>query len=172
MQIVKAGQEDIVPLVYLINSAYRGISAKKGWTHEADLVEGESRTDKEMLEEIINDKNSVLLILKANNYPVGCIHLKIIEKELYLGMLTVSPDKQGLGFGKRLLAAAEVHGINNGCRRIYMTVISVRQKLISWYLRHGYSLSGKQQPFPDDIRYGHPVQPLIFLELEKKMLTG
>ena len=40
MNISKATIKDIPHLEKLINSAYRGEESKKGWTTEADLLEG------------------------------------------------------------------------------------------------------------------------------------
>ena len=48
MNISKAILQDIPQLVTLINSAYRGEHSKKGWTTEADLLDG-LRTDSENL---------------------------------------------------------------------------------------------------------------------------
>ena len=48
MSIIKAELNDIKALNVLINSAYRGESSKKGWTTEADLLDG-LRTDEEDL---------------------------------------------------------------------------------------------------------------------------
>jgi len=56
--ITKAIAEDIYNLNILINSAYRGETSKKGWTTEANLLEG-SRTDAAELAEILeNPKNT------------------------------------------------------------------------------------------------------------------
>ncbi len=52
--ISKSTAQDINQLLLLINSAYRGEEAKKGWTHEADLIEGSIRTDEAMLLELLN----------------------------------------------------------------------------------------------------------------------
>jgi ribosomal protein S18 acetylase RimI-like enzyme len=46
------------------------------------------------------------------------------EQELYLGMLTVSPELQNSGLGKKLLQQAEVHAQALGLPKIVMTVIS------------------------------------------------
>ena len=50
--ITKATLEDVSSLNQLINSAYRGESSKKGWTTEANLLEGK-RTTEDELNEII-----------------------------------------------------------------------------------------------------------------------
>lgn len=42
--ITHATIEDVLELDKLVNSAYRGDSSRKGWTTEADLLDG-TRTD-------------------------------------------------------------------------------------------------------------------------------
>jgi ribosomal protein S18 acetylase RimI-like enzyme len=85
-------------------------------------------------------------------------------------MLSVSPTAQGKGIGKRLLTAAEDHARSKSIRSIFMTVISVRNELIDWYVRHGYRLTGERKPFvmPDE-RWGIPKQSLEFVVLEKNI---
>ncbi|HBS53173.1 MAG TPA: GNAT family N-acetyltransferase, partial [Flavobacterium sp.] len=94
--IAKAVAEDISSLNTLINSAYRGEFSKKGWTTEAHLLEG-SRTTEEELLEIIQDKHNTILKYSENNKIIGCVLLKAKANELYLGMLTVSPELQNSG---------------------------------------------------------------------------
>ncbi|WP_217452176.1 hypothetical protein [Mucilaginibacter humi] len=60
MAITPATLNDVPELVNLINSAYRGESSKKGWTTEADLIEGQ-RINKESLEQQITDPQTVIL---------------------------------------------------------------------------------------------------------------
>jgi ribosomal protein S18 acetylase RimI-like enzyme len=84
-------------------------------------------------------------------------------------MFSVSPLAQGIGIGKKMLAAADDYARKHNCSSIYMTVISVREELIAWYERHGYEKTGKVLPFPVDERYGIPTQPLEMLVLEKYM---
>ena len=45
-------ETDIPALDKLVNSAYRGDSSKKGWTTEADLLDG-SRTDEDAINEFL-----------------------------------------------------------------------------------------------------------------------
>jgi len=42
MPITKATKTDVPELNKLVNSAYRGETSKKGWTTEANLLEGTS----------------------------------------------------------------------------------------------------------------------------------
>lgn len=158
---------DIPRLNALVNNAYRGDYSKKGWTTEADLLGG-IRTDEQALHEIIDDPQSVLLKYVLDNEIVGCVHLRKDDDELYLGMLTVSPELQAKGIGKQLLVAAEDEARKRNCRAIYMTVISERKELIAWYERHGYVSTGERKPFPhDDPRFGIPKMSLEFVVLRK-----
>src|SRR6266481_508635 len=71
--------------------------------------------------------------------------------------------------GRALLAAAEDFAKERGGRRVRMTVVNVRDSLIAWYQRRGYTLTGETQPFPyGDERYGRPLRDdLHFVVLEK-----
>ena len=160
-------EQDIQSLDSLVNSAYRGESSKKGWTTEADLLDG-LRIDPATLKKLINEPESVILKYTGDTGLLeGCVYLKQKSNQLYLGMLTVSPNLQGKGIGKKLLEAAEKHALKIGSHSIIMTVISVRQELIAWYQRQGYHLTGTTEPFPTDPKFGLPKQPLVFLVLEK-----
>ena len=54
MDVQLATQADIPALHRLIESAYRGESARRGWTHEADLLDGH-RTNAQELNAMIED---------------------------------------------------------------------------------------------------------------------
>jgi hypothetical protein len=41
MSIIPSTLTDVPELTLLINSAYRGESSKKGWTTEANLIDGQ-----------------------------------------------------------------------------------------------------------------------------------
>ena len=163
-----ATNKDIDKLILLINSAYRGESAKKGWTHEANLIEGDSRIDKVSLETMMIDPNATILKYEENEQISGCVYLEKKKSSLYLGLLSVSPDLQAKGIGKKLLKAAEEHALLTNCNKIEMTVISMRAKLIEWYERHGYHQTNQRQPFPEHEGFGVPVKPLEFVVMEKK----
>ena len=167
--IAKAVVEDISSLNKLINSAYRGEFSKKGWTTEANLLEG-SRTSEKELSEIIQNNRNAILKFTDNNEITGCVLLVQKENELYLGMLTVSPLFQNSGIGKKLMQHAEIYAATLGLSKIVMTVISAREELISWYKRHGYTDSGAREPFPaSDVYISISKEPLEFMVLEKKI---
>jgi len=164
-----AGVSDIPQLLQLINSAYRGEDAKKGWTHEADLIDGDIRIDEASLKELIQKPGAVILKYRMDKTIAGCVFLQKKEDRLYLGMLSVSPQIQAQGIGKKLLQAADDHARTTNCKVVEMTVISRRKELIAWYERNGFADTGKREPFPNDGRFGNPRQPLEFIYMEKQV---
>lgn len=167
--ITQATIADAAELSALINSAYRGESSKKGWTTEADLLEG-TRTSEEELISIIASSNHYLLKFTRDEKIIGSVLLIAKKEVLYLGMLTVSPELQNSGIGKQLLQAAEQLAQQLEISRIQMTVIGIRKELLAWYIRNGYEDTGLREPFP----FGEgdkalTSEPLDFIVLEKKL---
>ena len=167
-----ARPDDVPALHLLIESAYRGDSARRGWTHEADLLGGQ-RTDADAIAAMIADPKQYLLLHLDRGELDGCIALT--EKGgglVYVGLVTVDPVKQGSGLGGRLLAAAEAYAASElSASRAEMTVIVQREELIAWYERRGYRRTGERRPFPnDDPRFGLPKRrDLEFAVLEKAL---
>ncbi|MDZ4794893.1 MAG: GNAT family N-acetyltransferase [Bacteroidota bacterium] len=170
MQIQTATIEDIGELTALINSAYRDEASKKGWTSEADLLEGELRTDIPTLTSLMdNPKATILKYTTADDILAGSVYLDKQERGLYLGMLTVAPLQQAAGIGKQLMRAAEQYAKEHNCSCIFMNVISIRHELIAWYEKLGYFKTSETKPVSIDPRFGVPTQPLEFVIMEKKM---
>jgi len=171
MHLEPATSDDLPALHALVESAYRGESARRGWSHEADLLEGQ-RTDLAALEATLADTEQHLLVFRDNEVLRACVALTTKGDGLaYLGMLTVDPKRQGAGLGRLILAAAEEHAAAFGASRVEMTVIAQRSELIAWYERRGYALTGEQRPFPHgDPRFGLPRRDdLIFAVMEKTL---
>ncbi len=51
-----AAIDDIPAIKDLLNSAYRGETSRQGWTTEADLIAGETRTDEQDLMRVMETK--------------------------------------------------------------------------------------------------------------------
>src|SRR4051812_3605004 len=91
---------DIPALNHLLNSAYRGETSKQGWTTEAHLIAGETRTDEANLKQIMEQEGSVFLKYTTGEQQIiGCVNLQQNGNKLYLGMLSVEPQLQGGGTG-------------------------------------------------------------------------
>ena len=166
MNFRNATHADLSALDKLVNSAYRGEGSKQGWTTEADLLGG-VRTSEASLQKMMDNPDAVILLAEEGSKLQGCVYLEHQGVALYLGMLTVRPDLQGKGLGAQLMQASEERARELGCKKIKMTVITVRDELIAYYGRKGFTDTGKREAFPADPAFGIPKQPLEFMVMEK-----
>ena len=164
--IRKVERADLPALHRVIERAYRGDSARMGWTHEADLLAG-TRTDLAELEAIVGDQSQALLAMFEGDMPLGCVNVTDRGQGLaYLGLLCIEPARQGEQLGRRLMAAAETHAREvYGCATIEMTVIEQRHELIAYYERRGRKQTGERRPFPV------PLDPPYFMTVLAKPLV-
>jgi len=160
-----AMRDDLPALHPVIERAYRGETARGGWTHEADLIEG-ARTDIPTLAAIVDDPAQRLLVAHQNGITIGCVQVSDRGDGLaYLGLLCIDPTLQTGGYGKQLVAAAEETARDAfHARRMEMTVIDVRRRLIEFYERRGYRVSGEKRDFPI------PLDPPLFMDVLVKDL--
>lgn len=167
-----AKEADVAAVCALVNSAYRGEGSKRGWTTEADFLDGQ-RTDQQAIQEMVGSPDSrIELAFLANGALAACVYLKRqADGSCYLGMLTVDPSMQAGGLGKRLLDRSEELARAWNCSRMRMTVIQIREELLRYYERRGYARTGATEPFPyGDARFGLPKRPdLHFVELIKPL---
>lgn len=189
-----ATDDDVTEIASLVQSAYRGDDSRQGWTTEADFLEGQ-RVDEPMVREILIDHDAMILTARIDGRLVGCCELRLHDstestepasqsddgadvgadeavRSAYLGMFAVDPGLQAAGMGRRILAEAERRVIERwAAKRLVITVISVREELISWYERRGFHLTGVTLPFPyDDQRFGLPLrEDLEFVELARDL---
>lgn len=156
---------DLAALHALVERAYRGDTARAGWTHEADMLDGE-RTDAASVAVILTRPDERLLAAFHDGQLVGCV--QVTGKpggRAYLGMLAVEPVTQAGGLGKQIIAAAEACGAEVfGAGVMELCVISRRAELIAYYQRRGYRLTGETRPFPIEVD-----PPLILAVLEKTL---
>jgi ribosomal protein S18 acetylase RimI-like enzyme len=165
--ILKATLSDIPALNALVNSAYRGDSSRKGWTTEAELLDG-TRTDEDAIKSFFEEPESTILKYVHEGKIVGCVRLEKHGSQLYLGMFAVDPLVQNKGIGRKILKGAEDEARKQNCKSIDMTVISEREELIAWYKRNGYEQVGGKIPMVfDNPSGGIPKKDLYFITLEK-----
>ena len=171
-QIRPATDADLDALHALVEQAYRGDSARRGWSHEADILGGQ-RTDRESLAATLHDPRQLLFVMVRDGAMIASVTVTMKSDRLaYLGMLAVDPTLQAAGIGRALLAEAEAIARDQmGIATIEMTVIASRAELVAWYQRRGYALTGERRPFPaTDPRFGLPKRnDLEFVVLAKSL---
>ncbi len=125
---------DIALLHALVESAYRGETARGGWTHEADMIEG-PRTDSATLQGLIEREDEEIFVAEQDGRIIGCVQVSSKGDGLaYLGLLAVDPGLQASGLGKAMIAFAEQQAVVRfGARAMEMTVVSRRPELIAYY---------------------------------------
>lgn len=81
----------------------------------------------------------------------------------YFGMLSVAPQAQGQGLGRRMIAVAEAYCQAQGCTAMDLQVVSLRTELPPFYRRLGYREYGTA-PFDDEAK-----QPCHFVLMTKPL---
>lgn len=166
-----ATRADVPALVDLVNSCYRGEGSKRGWTTEADLLDGQ-RMDVEGMSELLARSNTLVLVGQTRDGIITCCELQRGVNGAYFGMFSVRPDLQGAGLGRVVLAQAEQMAVREwGSRLMRMKVLKQRPELIAWYERRGYTNTGKTEPFPyGNEEFGLPKRDdLAFVELTREL---
>jgi predicted N-acetyltransferase YhbS len=124
-------------LQHLINEAFvveRGI--KKGG---GDRLDADGREMDSLL------ARGTFLLCEENSEILACVYLESRGDHCYLGLLSVSPHRQGSGLGRRLALAAETFARERGFHRMDLRVVSPRRdELVPFYLKLGYSERGVQ----------------------------
>lgn len=172
-----ANEADVPAIVAIVESAYRGDVSRRGWTTEADFLDGRRTGADEVLASIQRPRSRILLAERVA--PPGhaadllaCAHVADEDGAGYFGMFSVQPGLQGGGIGKAVLAEGE-RIVRDEWRlpALRMTVIDIRDELIAFYERRGYRRTGMFKPFPyGDARFGTPKRDDLRFEILEKPL--
>lgn len=152
LNFYKAELSDAADIRALVNRAYRGEPSRKGWTTEADLLEGIRVTTAEIAQ-IVQSRDQFMLIGELNQKIVACMQC---QKQSYEGkvialwsMIAVEPTKQSNGHGTDMIHAAEAISKREwGVAGFAMTVIAMRDDVIGFYGRLGYQRTNTYLDFP------------------------
>lgn len=161
--------DDVRAVTALIERAYRGPEAAKGWTNEASLLTG-PRTGEDEVAGLITDAESRFVLADLHGKLSGCALVQKDGEDAYFGMFSVDPAVQTQGLGKKLLGACEKAAKAEWkSRALGMVVINLREDLIAWYQRRGYTLTGNREPFPFDEAPGALRRDFDLVELKKPL---
>jgi ribosomal protein S18 acetylase RimI-like enzyme len=173
MLLSPAVEADYAAIIDLANLAYRGTGPTASWNIE-NFIEGQ-RLNESLLREDLAAKPHAHLLTCRDDPDGPLLGTVLLDPQAngvwYLGLLTIRPDLQKRQLGRTLLAAAEDFARQRGANRIQMTVVNVRDILIAWYERRGYTVTEETRPFPyGDDRFGRPLRDdLHFAVLEKNL---
>ena len=143
-----ATAEDVAGIADLVERAYRGPEANRGWTTETHLLAG-PRARATDIEALVAGRDSRFLLAEATGDLIGCALVQRTGDDAYFGMFAVDPRHQAGGIGRSLLRACEDAARDLwSAQAMTMSVISLRSELIDWYARRGYQRSGTSEPFP------------------------
>lgn len=162
---------DAVAITQLVNAAYRGDSSRRGWTHEADLIDGLRTTPTDVAQMLASATTMMLLGVHAEEL-IASICLQHTASATHIGMFVVQPALQAQGLGKRLLAMAENLAQQTwATQKLQMQVITRRHELIAFYERRGYVRTGVISAFPENPEVWQPKLADLQFELLEKIIT-
>jgi len=122
----KAVASDIPEIVRITNLAY---------AVEAFCIRGE-RTRPEEVAGLL--EAGMFLVEPGGSGLKGSVFLRREGSRWYLGLLSVAPDCQGRGLGRRLVGAAEEACRAEGGKFLDLTVVSERKELFAFYEGLGF----------------------------------
>ena len=173
LHFYKADLVDAEAISKLINTAYRGEMSRKGWTTEADILDG-LRTTTGDVAKLIHRGDAFILIGVENDEIVATIscELQVIafKHTVHFGMIAVKPTLQNKGHGKDIITAAETMTKREWrVAGFHMTVISLRAELIAFYERLGYERTGAFETFPENPTVWQPKVDGLNLQVLAKL---
>lgn len=129
----RAHPSDSGALAALVNRAYE---------IESTFIEGK-RTSAAEIEQMI--RSGGFLVLEYAGGICAAIFVQgpgerpgVPPTHAYFGMLSVMPEMQGMGLGRRLVQVAEAMAEATGATAMSLRVINLREELSRWYKSLGY----------------------------------
>ena len=137
MTFERAHGSDVPALADLLNEAYLPA--------EAFLYDGPRTTAEEVARRMAK---GVFLVVRAGGALDGCVYIEPTGERGYLGMLGVTPRRQGTGLGRDLVRAGEAFLRERGVSTLEIDVVSLRTELFGFYERLGFRVVG-ERPFEE-----------------------
>jgi ribosomal protein S18 acetylase RimI-like enzyme len=155
ISVRRATPADAAALAELVNEAY---------AIEKAFVDGD-RTDEAEIAELTRE--GVFLVLEQAGGLAAAVYLERRGPAAYFGMLSVRPDLQGMGLGKRLVRIAEAMAEATGATEMTLRIINLREELSRWYRSLGYRVVGTT---PFDHR--RVKRPCHFVDMSKDLAVA
>lgn len=159
----RAQPSDAAALADLVNRAY---------AIEAHFLDGDRTTAREIADLIAAGGFLVLehsggigaaVLFQAPGGRAG-----LPPHAAYFGMLSVAPELQGMGLGRRMVQVAEAMAEASGATAIQIRVINLREELSRWYKSLGYREVGTL-PYTPSHPHRVPKRACHFIEMSKRL---
>lgn len=112
-------------------------------------------------------KSGRFLLVEEGGRLIGSVYVELRGDSGYLGLLSVDPERQKSGLGRRLVAAAEEFAREMGARHMDLRVVHLRTELPPLYEKLGYKVSGTE-PIPEEL-VAKVSQPCHFIVMSKPL---
>lgn len=96
-------------------------------------------------------QKGTFLIAEDTTAIIGCVYAEIRGESGYIGLLSVEPEQQGRGLGRRLMEVAENLFRQMGCTKAELRIVSARTALLGFYRHLGYTES-RIEPLAASVR--------------------
>lgn len=113
------------------------------------------RTSEQALAERMR-KGVFLIGCDSEGKMVATVFVEVRNQRGYFGMLAVDRARQGIGFGRAMVRAAEDYCRAAGCAVMDLDVLSLRKELPPFYEKLGYRSTGTEE-----FRPSRPLRPGI-----------
>jgi ribosomal protein S18 acetylase RimI-like enzyme len=149
ISVRRATAADAAAVADLVNRAY---------AVEVFFVDGD-RTNEGEIAELMT--RGAFIVLEQER---GLAAAVFVDPTGYIGMLSVLPEMQKHGLGKRLIRIAEAMCEAAGCDRVRLQIVNLREELARWYRSLGYAEVGTKA-------FDHRAlkQPCHFVEMAKTL---
>ncbi len=157
VSIRRANQGEAAAVAALVNRAYRV---------ETFFTEGQIDGERTSADEVADlaARGEMLVLDGDDGGLVAAVHVRPDGTHGEFGMLSVEPQQQGRGLGRRMVAVAEALCEAMGCETVGLRVASPREELPAWYRRQGYAETGTA-PY----QHGSTKLPCNFIEMQKPL---
>lgn len=158
----RAQLSDAAALTVLVNRAY---------SVEASFVDGD-RTSSDEMSELITAGGFLVLpyphgIAAAVRFQPPGARPELPASAAYFGMLSVHPELQGMGLGRRMVQVVEAMAEATGATMMRLRMINLREELSRWYRSLGYREVGTT-PY----NFRSVKKPCHFVEMAKPLVTA
>jgi ribosomal protein S18 acetylase RimI-like enzyme len=95
----------------------------------------------DLAETLAHLQKGTFLVAEMNGKLAGCNYVELRGRSGYFGLLSVDPELQGRGLGRKLIEQAEEFCSTAGCERMQIRVLNHRTELPPFYEKLGYNIA-------------------------------